>query len=165
VLPNGEIVALQACQNLLAGTDKVIAVVRPGSEELTAQLQAAGAEVVICEQANLGMATSLVSGVSACLEADGWLIALADMPWIKPATILLVAEPLRKGTMLAAPFYQGQRGHPVGFSQLLGSELLTLNGDSGAQAIIKAHLLQLQKIDCDDPGILLDIDRPEDLKP
>ncbi len=165
VMPNSKTVALQACQNLLAGTDRVIAVVRHGSEELTTQLQTAGAEVIVCELADLGMATSLVCGVSACPEAKGWLISLADMPWIAPATIRLVAEQLRLGAMLAAPFYQGQRGHPVGFSRLLRPELLALSGDTGAQAVIKAHLLQLKRIACDDPGILLDIDRPKDLKP
>jgi molybdenum cofactor cytidylyltransferase len=165
ILPNGEIVAVQACLNLLAGTDQVLAVVRPGSAALTAQLQASGAKTVICEQADLGMATSLICGVSAGPEAAGWLIALADMPWVAPATIRQVAEQLRQGAILAAPFYQGRRGHPVGFSRVLGPELLTLSGDAGAQAIIKAHLLQLRSVACDDPGILQDIDLPEDLNP
>ena len=44
-LPNGDLVAVRACRNLLAGTDSVLAVVRPGSEQLAALLQAEGAEV------------------------------------------------------------------------------------------------------------------------
>ena len=107
-LPDGDLVAVRACRNLLAGTDSVLAVVRPGSERLAALLQAEGADVLICANAGQGMSASLVSGVRARPEAAGWLIALADMPWIAPTTIFKVAEALRMGandcsTPLARP--------------------------------------------------------------
>jgi molybdenum cofactor cytidylyltransferase len=164
-LPDGDLVAVRACRNLLAGTDSVLAVVRPGSEQLAALLQAEGAEVLICADADQGMSASLVSGVSARPEAAGWLIALADMPWIAPTTIFKVAEALRMGAMIAAPRWQGRRGHPVGFSHILGPELAALSGDEGAKSVINAYLDHLQLIDCDDPGVLRDIDQPEDLNP
>ena len=164
-LPDGDVVAVRACRNLLAGTDSVMAVVRPGSERLAALLQAEGADVLICADADQGMSTSLVSGVRARPEAAGWLIALGDMPWIAPATIRKVANALRMGATIAAPRRQGRRGHPVGFAHFLGTELAALSGDEGAKAVINAYLEQLQLIDCDDPGVLRDIDQPEDLNP
>jgi molybdenum cofactor cytidylyltransferase len=164
LLPDGDLVAVRACRNLLAGTDRVLAVVRPGSEELTALLQAEGAEVRICADAGQGMGASLVSGIRACPEAAGWLIALADMPWIEPATIRKVAEALRSGAAISAPCCQGRRGHPVGFSKILGPELTALSGDEGAKALIQTHLDQLRLVDCDDAGALRDIDKPEDLQ-
>jgi molybdenum cofactor cytidylyltransferase len=164
VLPNGNLMAVRACRNLLAGTDSVLAVVRPGGERLAALLNAEGAEVRICADAGQGMSTSLAFGVRARPEAAGWLIALADMPWIAPATIRKVANTLRLGATIAAPTWQGQRGHPVGFSNVLGPELAVLSGDEGAKAVIQAYFEQLQLIDCDDPGVLRDIDKPEDLK-
>jgi len=163
ILPDGELVAVRACRNLLAGTDGVLAVVRPGSEELAARLQAEGAEVRICAAAGQGMGASLAFGVRARPEAAGWLVALADMPWIAPETIRKMADALRSGAAIAAPSWQGQRGHPVGFAQLLGMELAALNGDAGAKAVLLAHLEQLNLIACDDPGVLRDIDTPEDL--
>jgi molybdenum cofactor cytidylyltransferase len=162
-LPNGDLVAVLACRNLLAGTDSVLAVVRPGGEGLAALLQAEGAEVRICANAEQGMSASLVFGVRACSEAAGWLIALADMPWIAPTTIRKVADALRLGATIAAPCWQGRRGHPVGFSHALGPELAALKGDEGAKAVIQAYLEHLQIIDCDDSGVLQDIDRLEDL--
>jgi molybdenum cofactor cytidylyltransferase len=165
ILPNGELVAVQACRNLLAGTDSVVAVVRPGSERLATLLQAEGAQVITCTDAWQGMSRSLIFGIRARPEATGWLIGLADMPWIDPATISQVANALRLGATLAAPSWQGRRGHPVGFSQALGPELATLNGDEGAKALIQSYLEQLQIITCNDSGILRDIDKPEDLNP
>jgi len=164
ILPNGDLMAVRACRNLLAGTDSVLAVVRPGGERLTALLQAEGAEVQVCADAEQGMSASLVFGVRARPKAAGWLIALADMPWIAPATIRKVADALRLGATIAAPTWQGQRGHPVGFAHVLGPELAALSGDEGAKAVIQVYLEQLQLIDCDDSGVLQDIDKPEDLK-
>lgn len=164
ILPDGDQVAVRACRNLLAGTDGVLAVVRPGSEELIARLQAEGAEVRICPDAEQGMGASLAFGIRARPDAAGWLVALADMPWITPATIRRVADALRLGALIAAPCWQGQRGHPVGFSYVLGPDLAALNGDSGAKLVIQAHLEQLCLVDCNDPGVLRDIDRPQDLK-
>jgi len=162
-LPDGELVAVRACRHLLAGTDGVLVVVRPGSEALAAQLQAIGAQVRVCADASQGMGTSLAFGISACSEADGWVVALADMPWIAPATIIKVADSLRSGALIAAPLWQGQRGHPVGFSGVLGGELAALHGDTGAKALIQSHQEQLHLVDCNDPGVLWDIDRPDDL--
>ena len=149
ILPNGELVAVQASRNLLAGTDSVLAVVRPG--------------VMICTNAEQGMSKSLIFGVGARPEATGWLIGLADMPWIAPTTIGKVADALRLGATIAAPCWQGRRGHPVGFSQALGPELAALSGDEGAKILIQTYLEQLHIIDCDDSGILRDIDKPDDL--
>lgn len=162
-LGNGEMLAVQACRNLLAGCDEVLAVVRPGSEVLAGWLEDEGAEVRFCASADLGMGESLAFGVQASRHAGGWLVALADMPWIGPATIRTVADALRAGAMIAAPVWQGQRGHPVGFSGVLREELAVLSGDAGAKAVIQAHFDRLVLVVTDDSGVLRDIDRPEDL--
>lgn len=162
-LPDGDLVAARACRNLLAGTDRVLAVVRPDSDKLATLLQAEGSEVLICADAEQGMGASLSFAIRACPEAAGWLIALADMPWIEPATIRNVADELRSGALIVAPRWHDRRGHPVGFSKILGPKLATLCGDEGAKAVIQAHLDQLRLIDCADAGVLRDIDKPEDL--
>jgi molybdenum cofactor cytidylyltransferase len=163
VLPDGDLVAVQACRHLLAGTDGVIAVVRPGNPILAAELRNVGADVLVCENAIAGMGISLTCGIQASADAAGWLVALADMPWIKPATIQAIANLIRQGTMIAAPSWQGKRGHPVGFARVLGLELSALSGDAGAKSVIQAHREQLSVFDCNDPGVLWDIDKPEDL--
>lgn len=162
-LPEGDWVALRACRNLLAGIDPVLAVVRPGSEELAERLRVEGAHVAICAGAEQGLGVSLSFGVRGTPDAVGWLIALADMPWIKPATVRAVAAAIREGADLAAASFRGRRGHPVGFAAAYRNELTALTGDVGAKPIIAANVERLRLVECDDPGIVMDIDEPADL--
>jgi len=60
--------------------------------------------------------------------------------------------------------FRGQRGHPVGFARKYGSLLSALTGDEGARALIAARQWALQRVDVDDPGVLRDIDHPDDLR-
>ena len=162
-LPNGEWLAVRACLNLMAGVDKVLVVVRPDCDELMAALKTVGAEVLICPDAEQGMGVSLAFGVRAAKDADAWLVALADMPWLLPSTIAKLANSLRSGALLVAPQWRQRRGHPVGFAKAFGPELMRLSGDIGAKYLIKAHQADLRLLTCDDPGILKDIDTPADL--
>lgn len=162
-LPNGDRVAARACRNLAAGVDKVVAIVRPGNETVVACLQAEGAEVQVFADADKGMGSSLAFAITNSRTSSGWLIALADMPWIMPATICQVADYLRDGADIVAPCYQGRRGHPVGFSGRFADPLAALSGDGGAKLLIRKHPDLLHVIDCDDAGVLRDIDQPADL--
>ena len=162
-LPNGQFVAIQAYNNLRQATDQVLVVVKPDNQSLITQLQSADADIVLCLNTEQGMGNSLACGIRASLEAKGWVIALADMPWIKPGTIKQITNELNSGAAIIAPIWQGQRGHPVGFSAIFGSELAQLQGDTGAKSLIQANIHHLKLIDCNDPGILQDIDYPADL--
>jgi molybdenum cofactor cytidylyltransferase len=158
----GAPLAVAALRNLRAAIVDVIAVVRPadsGSQhELHAQLAMEGAELVLCPDADAGIGRSLACGVRARPDAAGWLIALADMPEIRPSTIGAVRDAIAAGADAAAPAYAGQRGHPVAFGPACRAELLALTGDRGARGVLAAHPPRL--IDVDDPGCLLDIDVP-----
>ena len=60
------------------------------------------------------MGHTLAAGVAAAPDAAGWLIALADMPYIDPATYQAVIEALQTGASVAQPTYNdGERraGH------------------------------------------------------
>ena len=162
-LADGTPLGAASARNLLAALPDVLAVVRPGDEELAAVLKHAGCEVTVCAEAIHGMGNSLAHAIAARRAADGWVIALADMPSLKPATISAVARAIEGGAVLAAPEYDGKRGHPVGVSSRFRDDLLRLDGDAGARDIVAAHLGELTLIGCDDPGVLLDIDRREDL--
>lgn len=162
-LADGECIAVRACQNLSAGVDEVVAVVRPGAPYLHQRLREVGAHVAEFADAELGMGNSLAFAINQAPQATGWLVALADMPWIAPATIRRTATALREGALMAAPVWHAQRGHPVGFSTALRDELLTLAGDKGAKELIRKYSEQLITFDSCDAGILRDIDHPEDL--
>jgi molybdenum cofactor cytidylyltransferase len=109
------------------------------------------------------MGASLAAGIAATDGADGYVVALADMPWVAPATIRAVVEALRGGASIAAPRCRGKRGHPVGFGAAHRDELAALAGDVGARAIVDAHGDALRLVDVDDAGTLADVDVPGDL--
>jgi molybdenum cofactor cytidylyltransferase len=159
----GTPVGVAACRHLAASLPETIAVVRPGDAALVAALTSAGARVIVCERADEGMGASLACGVAATPEADGWVVALADMPWVRPATIAAVTAGLAAGADIVTPRYEGQRGHPVGFSRRHGVALAALRGDEGARAVVPRHAATVQSIDVDDPGVLRDVDHAADL--
>ena len=148
---------------MLAAIPEVIAVVRPDDPALAAALGAAGARVVRCANADAGMGASLACAVRAAPDAAAWVVALADMPWITPATIARVVAALADGAPVVAPFHGGERGHPVGFGQPCYEALATLTGDEGAKSVVAAHRDRIVRIDVDDPGILRDVDTTADL--
>ncbi|MEN6586371.1 MAG: nucleotidyltransferase family protein [Sulfuricella sp.] len=162
-LDDGTPLGVKSGRNLLCGVDRAIAVVRPADQVLARLYEEAGLRVTYCPGAAVGMGGSLACGVRAAPDADGWLIALADMPFIRADTIHAVTGLLRAGAALAAPSYYGRRGHPVGFAQAFFNELTSLGGDRGASSLLAAHASSLQYLDCDDPGILIDIDNRSDL--
>jgi molybdenum cofactor cytidylyltransferase len=141
----------------------VIADVRPHDDALAALFAIEGARVIRAARAHEGMGASLAAGVAAAPDADGWLVALADMPWIAPATHARVAAGLRDGASIVAPHCNGRRGHPVGFAAALCGELLALGGDEGARRVLEAHRDALTPIEVDDAGVLRDVDQPGDL--
>ena len=164
-LPHGVPIAVQAARHLLGQFPRVIAVVRPGAEERARELAAEGCEVVVCPEASDGMGASLACAVRAAGEAQGYVVALADMPFVRPSSIAAVREALEKGALLAAPYFRRRRGHPVGISGRFREELLTLGGDEGARSLLERHASLLVKVPCGDPGVIRDIDAPGDLAP
>lgn len=164
-LPHGVSIAVQSARHLKPEVERVVAVVRPGSDELSKALKGEGCEIVVCENAADGMGASLACAARAAGEADGYLIALADMPFLRRTTIAAVRDTLAAGAPLAAPYFRARRGHPVGLSRKFYQDLLTLQGDEGAKRLLAAHEKQIVKIPVGDPGALRDIDRPEDLAP
>lgn len=153
-----------AAAHLVAAIPDTLAVVRAGDAPLSRQLRDVGVRIVECDGADAGMGASLACGVAAAKDADGWIVALADMPWIAPATIAGVATALARGADIAAPSYRGQRGHPVGFARRHYASLAASTGDAGARCLIERDRHCVTLVDCDDPGILRDVDTPDQLQ-
>jgi molybdenum cofactor cytidylyltransferase len=160
-LPDGTPVVFQSARRLLSVVEQVVAVVRPGADKLADVLNDAGCDVIFVIDAERGMGATLAAGVRARSDADGWLVALGDMPWIAPQTIEAVARALDGGTSLVAPYHGGSRGHPVGFGRAHREALGTLDGDAGARSLLALN--PVRRIDVDDANILRDVDVPGDL--
>jgi len=162
-LADGTPVAVAAARALKAACPDSIAVLRPEQDELAGLIEAEGLAVIRCAVARDGMGHSLAAGVAASPHAAGWLVALADMPCIRVATLGAVRDAIADGAALAAPAFAGRRGHPVGFAPRWRDALMGLQGDEGARAILRANGACLTQLALDDPGVLLDVDTPADL--
>jgi molybdenum cofactor cytidylyltransferase len=156
----GEAVAVASARAMLAVLPTVIAVVPSEDGAVATALRATGCQVTVCPDAARGMAASLVHGVRHA-PAQAWIIALADMPYVAHATIAALRDALQNGAGIAAPVMDGRRGNPVAFGARHLAELLALEGDQGARALLKAHAVT--EVAVNDPGIFRDIDTAADL--
>lgn len=158
----GDAVVAASAKNMLAALPRVLAVVRPDDDKVAALLGALGCEVRVCADADLGMGESLTTAIEHTKGAEGWVIALGDMPYVLPETIRALAATVERGARIAAPVYEGRRGNPVAFGSFHLPLLLALSGDQGARAILKSHAVS--ELVVDDAGVVRDIDMPGDLR-
>jgi molybdenum cofactor cytidylyltransferase len=162
-LPHGVPIAIQSARTLRAELPQVIVVVRTG--DAAADFERERCEVAVCENAEQGMGVSLACAARAAGAQGGYIVALADMPFVRPTSIAAVREALEKGAALAAPYFRARRGHPVGIAGRFYEQLTRLEGDEGARRLLAENERALVKIPVGDPGVIRDIDRPEDLAP
>lgn len=111
-----------------------------------------------------GMGHSIADAVAQMGAVPACMILPVDMPFIAADTLRAVANTLKTHT-IAVPILGRRRGHPVGFGSELFTELQSLQGDVGARAILARHAMLVAEVPVTDPGILLDIDTPDDLSP
>lgn len=165
-LPSGITVAASSARHLLSVLPRSLAVVAEHTPALATQLAELGCAICHCPPPNLvvseGMANSLLCGLAhAPVDCAGWIIALADMPYVSTETIAALVRAMQRGAGIAVPVHQGRRGNPVGFSRSYLPQLLALSGDQGARSLLKIY--PVTEVAVDDAGIFQDIDLPQDL--
>ncbi len=162
----GLTVAETSAQALIEALPHSVAVVREENTVLQTMLAARGLHVALSTAHDAVMADSLKQGILAAKavfpHTTGFIIALADMPFLRPSTIQQIAEHLASAAIVQ-PTFNGQPGNPVGFCQNFAEELLTIEGDQGAREVLRAHPHEVLRMPCDDEGILRDIDTVADL--
>jgi len=94
--------------------------------------------VLTAANAQLGMGNTLATAV-AQIPHGALVIGLADMPWVTPATLKLLARTLRESATgdILQPRYNGQSGNPLGFGPAHRVALEQCSGDQGARALVQ----------------------------
>ncbi len=111
-----------------------------------------------------GLGTSIAAGASALNQGVGGVfIALGDMPDIGARDYRLLSRNLRQGAIVV-PVYGTSRGHPVLFCASYLTDLSALAGDEGARSILKRHAAHVAEVETTNPGILRDLDTPDDFQ-
>lgn len=114
-----------------------------------------------------GQSTSVRAGLAALPEGTGAvLFHLVDQPGVTPAVMNALIE--RHATTLAPvvwPEYEGRRGNPVLFDRFTFPELQNVTGDVGGKPVLLAYARanQVERVLVNEPGVLLDIDSPQNL--
>ncbi len=113
---------------------------------------------------NKGQSFSVAAGLKALPEDfGGALFILGDQPLVMARTInSLVTAFQTTDNWILVPRFQGKRGNPVLVAEPLFSHLASPAGDAGARVLFKEFAHRMQSIAVADPGILKDVDTPED---
>jgi molybdenum cofactor cytidylyltransferase len=149
-----------------SGVDEIILVLGYAADRIKTKLELQNVRVVLNDNYRQGMGSSLKVGLSAVdSRTDAALIILADQPFVRSATLeQLMIEHQHSMAQIVIPTYRGFRGNPVLLDRSVFPEIMGLDGDLGCRAIFGHHQEGIVKLPVDDVGILLDIDRQDDLK-
>lgn len=149
-----------------AGVDRIVLVVAPG-HQLGASERASDARVTVATNPDpsRGMFSSIQTGLAA-IDADVLLVLPADMPFVPPAVVALVSQRCRATGAVVVPAHSGRRGHPIAIPGWCRVGLTAAPPASTLKAAIAAVAGgPPTEIPVDAPGILRDVDVPEDLEP
>ncbi|MDD5583240.1 MAG: nucleotidyltransferase family protein [Candidatus Marinimicrobia bacterium] len=114
--------------------------------------------LVYNEHADMGMFSSVKCGLQV-VKGEHFFLIPGDQPVVKTETYRYMLQ--SEGDIII-PQYQGKKGHPVLFSSVHISRLLALPDE----AILRDYLHHqpVTILDVDDPGIVMDVDNPEDFE-
>lgn len=161
---DGEPLVRRMAERALASrAEFLVAVTGYRGEDIAAVLE--GLDVPLAENPDYasGMASSLKVGVTALGdELSGIMILLGDMPKLEAAHIdlLLGAFEENDGEAIIRAADGDHRGNPVILPARLVPEIMKLEGDVGARALIEQSGLPVIDIDIG-PAARIDVDTPE----
>jgi molybdenum cofactor cytidylyltransferase len=158
----GKPVIVRCLEALLAGgvADIVVVVGLQGGEVAVA-VAPYPVRVAVTANPDGDMASSILTGrADLAADTDGVIVALGDCPLVRPATIArLGAEHRLSPESILLPCHEGRKGHPV----LLPLACLDeLSAGGTLRDVVRCRPQRVKYCPVDDPGILEDMDTPED---
>lgn len=163
LLPLGDSTVINRCIGALVtgGAGEIVVVVSEEGQKVTEAVRAYPVRIVVNPEPEGDMASSARAGRDALTaEATGVIVSLCDFPLVSAGTIAsLIAEHEGSPGSIIVPCHREQRGHPLLFPREILNEL--------ASGMILRDLVwrdpdRLHFLDVDDPGVLIDMDTPED---
>lgn len=152
------------------GVEAIVLVTAPGDEELRTWAREAGLAVAVNPDPDRGMLSSILEGIAAlggaaelARRGETLLVSPADLPNLDAGTVAtLLRRMAETGAPLAVPIHGGRRGHPLAIAPALIPEIATLNPNVGLKQLRDRHESELLEVEVVDPGVVQDVDTPED---
>lgn len=149
-----------------AGTEPVVVVLGAHRERIEAGVDLSGVTVVVNDDWEEGMASSIRAGVRAIKEqhssSSGALLMVCDQPAVNSEHLGQMMGAFRRNPAgVIASVYAGKRGIPAIFPAVAYADLLDLRGDRGARELLSEEGRFVIEVPLE--GGELDIDLPEDL--
>ncbi len=151
------------------GLQEALVVGRPDDLALRTEVDTMSVPARFVENANAdaGQLSSLLAGLRAA-DLPGVravLVAPVDSPLISADTVAtLLAVFSSTGAPIVRACHRGRHGHPVVFSRAVFIELRRADPAIGAKAVLRAHEGAIVNVEVDDPGVVRDVDTPEDYR-
>jgi molybdenum cofactor cytidylyltransferase len=143
------------------GVQNVVVVIGPPHADKVKKGLPSGAAPTANPKPDRGMLSSVQVGIAALgPKATGALVWPVDHPYVKPETVraILDAAPGK----VVVPVHGGKGGHPVRIPRARFAELAALSPDATLKALVDARPDAVERLEVADPGVLTDIDTPED---
>lgn len=162
----GQPMVRRMVESLLAAGLDVLVVLGYQSAQVKKALQGLPCEYVLNNSPEQGMFSSVKLGCAHVKPDSACLVTPCDCPGVLPATIRQIHELLqREQTKVIIPTFQGHRGHPVGLPACLVNLIRTLPPTTpGLHSLWRENPEIVVSAEVDDPAVLRDFDRPEDVK-
>jgi molybdenum cofactor cytidylyltransferase len=169
-LPLGERTVIETVVAALrdGGVNRVLVVVGPHVPELVPLAEAAGADVLALAGPTADMRETVVRGLERIEERyaprphDGWLLAPADHVGFTAGDVRRLLAAGDAACSVVVPVHGGRRGHPVLLRWHHAAGVRALSPGEGINAYLRRAAKVTLELPVDQPGILDDIDTPED---
>ena len=143
-----------------AGCDEIVVVLGPPHGERIRAALPPAAKVAWNPDPARGMLSSVQVGIAALSHAvTAALIWPVDIPFVAAATVRTLV--MHAGTIVV-PVHNNRGGHPLFVARACFAEIAALDPARGLKALLDAHRAEVVRLPVDDPGVLVDVDTPED---
>ena len=120
--------------------------------------------IVVNPDPSRGMFSSIQEGLRDA-PGDPLVILPADMPFVSTSSVNAVINAAVLKKVIVVPVHAGRRGHPVAFPARYREAIVGAPATSTLKDALEATGEERMDVEVADPGILHDVDRPEDLTP
>jgi molybdenum cofactor cytidylyltransferase len=168
LLPYGGTTVLGRVLAVLAAApvDRTYVVLGAWRKEIEPVARAASAEVVFNPDFDRGMLSSVQAGFRALPPGPGAVFVVpGDHPDLTPEVYRRLLDVRSAGAAgLVLPQFRGRGGHPLLVDLRFREEIGRLDPEMGLRGLFDLHPGSVRRVPLEDPGVLLDLDTPDDYR-